>query len=139
MGKLGMVAEKWGGLRSKLTAGLDMTGSVYDRIKKIIGIVVMIFYHLRKVFLAIPVVYYAMKFASYNMEHLPQIVGINLQASGAFADTISREFAVMGPLGITAACLVLTLFSRKVVYPWAISVFTLIVPVLLLLSNRYPC
>lgn len=138
MGKLDMVAEKWGGFRSKLTAGLDMTGSVYDRIKRIIGIVVMIFYRLRKVFLAIPVVYYAIQLARYNMEHLPDVVGVNLMSNGAFADTISREMAVMGPLGVTAACLVMMFLSRKALYSWAVSLFTLALPVILLLSNLYP-
>lgn len=113
--------------------------SVWKKICNVIGGIVTWIYRLRGVFLAIPVAYAAIKLAIYNMENLPQIVGINLQASGAFSDTITREFAVMGPLGITAACLVLMLFSRKVVYPWAISVFTLIVPILLLFSNRYPC
>ncbi len=119
-------------------AKLDAMG-VVKKISHVVGVIVTWIYRLRGVLLAIPVVYAAVKLASYNMEHLPQIVGINLQASGAFADTITREFAVYGPLGVTAACLVLMLCSRKVMYPWAISVFTLILPVLLLLSNQYPC
>ena len=41
--------------------------------------------------------------------------------------------------GLLAACLLLMLCSRKAMYPWAISLFTLIVPILLLISNRYPC
>lgn len=113
--------------------------SVLKKIGRVIGVIVTWIYRLRGIFLAIPVAYAAVKLAMYNMENLPQIVGINLQASGAFADTISREFAVYGPLGVTAACLVLMLCSRKVMYPWAISIFTLILPVILLLSNRYPC
>lgn len=113
--------------------------SVLKKISNAIGLILTWIYRLRGVFLAIPVVYAALKLASYNMEHLPQIVGINLQSTGAFADTITREFAVYGPLGITAACLVLMLCSRKVMYPWAISVFTLVLPLLLLFSNRYPC
>ena len=113
-------------------------GSVLKTISNVIGGILTWIYRLRGIFLAIPVVYAALKLASYNMEHLPQIVGINLQASGAFADTISREFAVYGPLGVTAACLVLMLCSRKVMYPWAISVFTLALPLLLLISNLYP-
>ena len=28
--------------------------------------------------------------------------------------------------------------SRKAMYPWAISIFSLAIPILLLLSNRYP-
>ena len=115
------------------------TVSVLKKISDCIGLILTWIYRLRGVFLAIPVVYAALKLASYNMEHLPQIVGINLQSTGAFADTITREFAVYGPLGLTAACLVLTLCSRKVMYPWAVSVFTRVLPLLLLFSNRYPC
>ena len=66
------------------------------------------------------------------------MVGIDLMSNGAFAMTISRELAVTGPLVVTIACLVLMLISRKVLYPWAVSVFTLILPVVLLVSNIYP-
>lgn len=120
------------------TVKKENTG-ILKKAGRVIGVIITWIYRLRGVLLAIPVVYAAVKLASYNMEHLPQIVGINLQASGAFADTITREFAVYGPLGITAACLILMLCSRKVMYPWAISVFTLVIPVLLLISNQYPC
>ena len=138
MGKMEMVTDKVSGLRQKLSSAVNTTGSTYERIKSIMGIVVMIFYRLRKVFLAIPVVYYALKLAQYNMEHLPESVGINLQASGVFADTISRGTAVMGPLGLTGCCLILMLMSRKSLVPWAICMFTLILPILLLISNIYP-
>lgn len=111
----------------------------WKKFKKVIGIIVTWIYRLRGLFLAIPVVYAALEIAKYNWEHLPQVVGINLQSSGAFADYVTREMAVYGPLGLTAACLVLMLCSRKVMYPWAISILTLILPFLLLLSNRYPC
>lgn len=95
-------------------------------------------FRLRKLVLAAPVVYYALKLASYNMEHLPEQVGLNLQVSGEFAQTVSRQFAVMGPLGLTGACLILMFCSRKATYSWVISVFTLALPLLLLLSNTYP-
>ncbi len=95
-------------------------------------------FHLRKIVLALPVVYYALRLAAYNMEHLPEVVGINLQSSGAFAMTIARNVAVLGPLGLTAACLLLMFCSRKALYPWAVSIFTLALPLLLLLSNLYP-
>ena len=52
--------------------------------------------------------------------------------------TIVGALAVMGPLGLTAACLLLMFCSRKAMYPWAISIFTLALPVLLLVSNVYP-
>lgn len=95
-------------------------------------------FRLRKVVLAVPVVSVALKLASYNREHLPELVGINLQSSGEFTQMISRDMAVLGPLGLTVACLLLMFCSRKAMYPWAISIFTLALPVLLLISNIYP-
>lgn len=95
-------------------------------------------FRLRKVVLAVPVVSVALKLASYNREHLPELVGINLQSSGEFTQMISRDMAVLGPLGLTVACLLLMFCSRKAMYPWAISIFTLALPLLLLISNLYP-
>lgn len=138
MGKMNMLAEKWNTLRKDVTDNVETSGSVYTRVKSIIGVIVMVIYRLRKLVLALPVAYYALKLASYNMQNLPEVVGINLQSNGAFAETISRGMAVMGPLGITGACLVLMFCSRKALYPWAVSIFTLALPLLLLFSNQYP-
>ena len=65
-------------------------------------------------------------------------MGIDLQSTGEFAQTIGRELAVMGPLCLTLACLLLMFCSRKAMYAWAISIFTLTLPLLLLFSNTYP-
>ena len=107
-------------------------------VNRVINIIVLVIFRLRKIVLSIPVVYYALKLAAYNGEHLPEQVGLNLQATGEFAMTIGRSMAVMGPLALTLACLFLMFCSRKALYPWAISVFTLALPVLILVSNLYP-
>lgn len=138
MGNAGSFTEKWNGFRNSLSAAVNTTGSIYSKIKSVIGILVMCLYRLRKVFMAIPVVYYALKIAEYNMEHLPEKVGINLQSTGEFAELISRNMAVMGPLVLTGACLVMMFCSRKAMYPWAVSIFTLVLPLLILVSNIYP-
>ena len=138
MVKLDAVVDKWSGLKEKVSAWWNAGGSVYSKIKKVIGVIVMTLYRLRRFFLAAPVVYYALKLAKYNREHLPELVGVNLQSNGIFADFISRDTAVMYPLGITAACLVLMFFCRKPLWPWAVSLFTLALPILLLVSNMYP-
>lgn len=138
MGKLENFTAGWHKLRGDLKDEVQSTGSLWSKIKNVIGILIMCVYRLRAVFLAIPVGYYALKLAAYNAQHLPEEVGLNLQASGEFAMVISRELAVTGPLVITAACLVLMFASRKALYPWAISIFTLILPILLLISNLYP-
>lgn len=95
-------------------------------------------YRLRKPVMAAPVVYYALKLAAYNAEHLPELVGLNLQSDGTFMQMISRDLAVTGPLALTGGCLLLMFCSRKAMYSWAISVFTLVLPILLLVSNVYP-
>lgn len=118
--------------------GLARFKAVMAKTNSVINVIGMVLYRLRKVVLAAPVVYYALKLASQNMEKLPEVVGLNLQSTGEYAVTISRELAVMGPLGLTAGCLLMMFCSNKALYPWAISVFTLALPLLLLLSNVYP-
>lgn len=138
MGKLKEMTAGWNQVQADVTESLQSSDSVYTKIRRVLGILIMLVYRLRSVFLAIPVVYYALKLASYNADHLPEQVGLNLLSTGEFAMTISRELAVTGPLAVTAACLVLMMASRKALYPWAVSIFTLILPVLLLVSNLYP-
>ncbi len=107
-------------------------------INALINFIGMLLFRLRKLVLAAPVVYAAVKLALYNRQNLPEQVGINIQSTGEFAQMVARDTAVMGPLGLTAACLLLMFCSRKAMYPWAISVFTLVLPVLILVTNLYP-
>lgn len=111
---------------------------VIRKIQKVIGIIVKIIYHLRKVILAAPVVYYGLKLAAYNTMHLPDQVGVLLQSDGTFAMEFAKSMAVMGPMVITGGCLAMMFLARKALYPWAVSVFSLILPILLLISNLYP-
>lgn len=122
----------------KPQTGIAKTKAVIGKINRVINLIGLWLFRLRKFVLAAPVVYYALKLAAYNRTHLPEQVGINLQSTGEFAQYISRNMAVMGPLALTGGCLVLMFCSRKAMYSWAISVFTLALPLLLLLSNAYP-
>ncbi len=110
----------------------------YNQLKHMIGLIVTWIYHLRKVILAAPVIYFALRLAAYNTVNLPLSVGLLLQSDGTFAMQISRYTAVVGSLAITGGCLAMMFLSRKALYAWAISVFTLAIPVLLLISNLYP-
>ena len=111
---------------------------VIRKIQKVIGLIVSVLYHIRKVVLAVPVGYYALKLAAYNGSHLPETVGLLLQADGSFTLTFARSLAVMGPLAVTAGCLAMMFLSRKALYAWAVSVFSLALPILVLISNLYP-
>ena len=138
MEKLQTIKQKLNIFQKKDPVAEPENLSAWGKVKKVIGLIVTWIYRLRGLILAAPVAYAAIWLANYNMNHLPEPVGLNLQTTGEFATTVSLEMAVYGPLGLTLACLALMLCSRKVMYPWAISIFTLALPVLLLISNIYP-
>lgn len=110
---------------------------IYKKVEEVVSIIYRCIFKLRKVFLAIPVVYWAIKIAIANMQRLPEAVGINMQSTGEFALMVTRNYAVYGPLGVTLFCLILMFFSRKTIYPWVISIFTLVLPYLLYFTNMY--
>ena len=110
---------------------------VYKKIEEVISVIYRCIFRLRKIFMAVPVVYLAMQIAQKNMERLPEAVGLNLQSTGEYAVMVTREYAVYGPLGVTAFCLMLMFFSRKTLYPWVISIFTLALPYLIYFTNYY--
>lgn len=110
---------------------------VYKKVEEVISIIYRCIFKLRKVFMALPVVYLAIRIAAANLQRLPEAVGINMQSNGEFALMVTRNYAVYGPLGITGFCLLLMFFSRKTVYPWVISIFSLVLPYLLYVTNLY--
>ncbi len=101
-------------------------------------------YKLRSVFLAIPVLFVALILALRNIMRLPQAVTFSWAAMNDVGNlvfqnvTIDKALAVWGPFGITALCVVMVFLSRRVVYPWLISLFTLILPVVLYWVNIFP-
>ena len=94
-------------------------------------------YRLRSVILAIPVALGAVVLAIYNQAKLPAQVRIVLQASGEYAQMVGKGVAVLGPLAVTAVCLLMMFCSRKVLYPWLISLFSLALPIVILLTNTF--
>ena len=65
-------------------------------------------------------------------------VGLNLQATGDFAMTWNRPVAVLVPLLVTFGCILLTCFSKRPLFPWLVSIFTLAIPMLIWFINVYP-
>ncbi len=130
--------ENSGASVKRSETGFGKVKSTVSKANRIINLIGIWLYRLRKFVMAAPVIWYAVRLANYNREHLPEAVGINLQSTGEFAQTITRNMAVIGPLALTLSCLVLMFCSRKAMYSWAISIFTLVLPLLLLISNVYP-
>lgn len=127
MSKMDAINNKW----QQMQPGLQKTAAVLKGVWKWV-------YRLRSIILATPVAIGAVVLAIYNQANLPDMVGVDLQATGEYAQLVSREVAVLGPLAVTAVCLLLMFCSRKVLYPWLISVFSLALPVLLLITNIFP-
>lgn len=115
----------------------EKTCVIFGRIGNVIGLVCTWIFRLRRIFMAIPVVILAIRIASANMERLPEYVGLNLQSSGEFAMVVTRNYAVFGPLCVTGFCLFLMFCSRKTLFPWIISIFSLVLPYLIYLTNLY--
>ena len=99
-------------------------------------------FSLRSLVLAIPVAAAAIFLAVRNSVALPAAVSLdiaNIQEGRLIFQTVTvdRGLAVVVPLVITLLCLVLTFCSKRVVYPWLISIFSLVLPVALLLINSF--
>lgn len=114
------------------------TGKVFSVIRRVLQFVFTWLYRLRGVLLAIPVGMLAASEAMKNMERLPETVGLILLESGEYQYMVAREVAVMGPLAVTAVCLLLMFCSRKVLYPWLISLLTLVLPTVIWITNIFP-
>ncbi len=124
--------------KMKFSSAWEKTGKVLGKIGHVLQIVGSWIYKLRSVILAIPVIVCAICLAVRNTRILPEAVGINLQANGEYAMTVARNVAVMGPLAVTAVCLLMMFCSRRVLYPWLISVFSLVLPYLIWITNIFP-
>lgn len=91
-------------------------------------------FKLRSVALAIPVAAIAVILAVRNMAGLPDEIVLGF---GENLRTLSKSIAVLGPLALTALSLLMTFCSKRVVYPWIISLFTLVLPIVLHLTATF--
>lgn len=112
--------------------------SVTDPIENAVGKVGNVLYHLRKIILTIPVAMIGMRVFLYAKEKLPADVGLLLQENGTYKYMLDKNTALSCCLVVTGACLLLMYMSRKIVYPWIISLFSLVLPLFLVISNIFP-
>ena len=107
-------------------------------------------YRLRSLLLAAPIAAAALILAMDNRERLAPTLEItkityNPEAADALfglfelgSATISRDTAVFGPAMITAACLLMMMCSKRTLYPFMISVFSLCLPLVIWFFSIYP-
>lgn len=137
--------EKLNAFRDKLQAAWAKTepfrstvSRVCGKIGQVIHVIWKWIYRLRSIWLTVPVAILAVRLAIWNMSNLPKAVGIYLLSDGTYQWMVDRSAAVMGPLVVTGACLFLMFCSRRVIYPWLISIFTLALPILIYITNVFP-
>ena len=130
--------EKWNMLCNKVRPAAQRVRETGESVFYQLGRLWNYLLKFRKVFLAVPVGVMAVMLAIRNMAKLPVIVGLDLQADGEFAIQIIREIAVLGPMAITALCLLLMFISKRTLTPWLVSVFSLALPILILFINTFP-
>ena len=117
---------------------LQKTKAAFEKTGRVFSVIGKVLYHMRKLILAVPVVWLAVRLYGEAMERLPQTVGLLLQESGDYAYMLERETAAMGCMAVTAACLLMMFCSRRTLYPWLISLFSLVLPILLIVTNMLP-
>ena len=121
MNKFQELTAQWSEAYKKVKPGLNKTGEV-------LSLIGLWMWRLRKFLLAVPIVWLAIYLARLNYSLLPEMVGIDLQTTGEYARMITREAAVYGPMAVTAVCLLMMFLSRKTLYPWLISQFSMPLP-----------
>lgn len=92
----------------------------------------------KKIILAIPVGALSIILAMINLFKLPALVGIGLQADGTYSFQMIREVAVVAPMVVTVLCLMLMFASKRTLTPWMVSMLSLLLPVVLLITNTFP-
>ena len=118
----------------KKTQSKETWNKVWKTVQKIWHYVWM----FRAIIISVPVLICAIVQAFRNASNLPEKVGLNLQATGDFAMTWNRPVAVLVPLLVTFGCILLTCFSKRPLFPWLVSIFTLAIPMLIWFINVYP-
>ncbi len=130
--------EKWNTFWDGVRTTMAPVDNVLGKIGSVIGFVCRWIYNLRGLLISIPVAVAAWRLAEYNKANLPGEVGINMLSTGEFGTMVSLQDAVMVPLMVTGVTLLTVLLTRKPLIPWVISIFTLSVPLLLLMNNNLP-
>ena len=117
--------------------GWQKTKVVFDKTGRVLSVIGKVLYHMRKLFFAVPVVWLAVKMYAYAVEKLPNAVGLLLREDGGYLRYVDRDTAMMGCMAVTGVCLLMMFLSRRTLYPWLIIMFSLVLPILLIVTNTF--
>ncbi len=147
MNRFDQMGERWYQFREKMRPAGEKTGRFFKRLGEDIATIIRYMYKLRAIILCAPVAAVAVVLASINTRLLPEAVsflmpGIEIGAEDALFGflvfdqiQVDKGGAIISCLILTLICLGLTLLSKRTLYPWLISVFTLVMPLFLRVTN----
>lgn len=131
------IEEKWEAFCAKTAPARKKLRKFFRRVGRVLRTVWIYVHKFRGILASIPVAVAAVWLAIRNMELLPENVGINLLADGDYALMVVRPVAVLVPALLTLVCIFLTACSKRTLFPWMVSVISLLVPLLLWVTNMY--
>ncbi|MBR0446287.1 MAG: hypothetical protein IIX23_03215 [Oscillospiraceae bacterium] len=99
-------------------------------------------YKFRSLFMAIPVVACSINLALVSAAKLPSKLMLSIPAVQERELVLKlvemdKTTAIFVPVLITAVCLLLMFCSRRQLFPWLISIFSLILPVTLIVAGMF--
>ena len=95
------VVVKWNAFCEACKPAAEAAGRILKAIGNVLATIWKYIVKLRKIFLAIPVIWGAIVLALRNLKELPETVGILLEADGTFSFQLARLPAALLPLVLT--------------------------------------
>ncbi len=132
------IQDKWNAMAEKSKPAREKCGKKCKTVKKKLHKFFSTVYRFRGVILASIVVLFSIVLAIMSGSMLPDQVGIDLQSDGSFSMMVPKLVAILFPMLITLVSLLFVLVSKRTLYPFLISMFTLTIPMLILLTNVFP-
>ena len=142
--------EKWYRFVDAVSPFCDGVRRVFSSIASVLGKLWKYIFWFRSVVLGAPLATAAVILTAQNSNRLPDVLQITRvtidpeseQALFGFfvliQQYVSREVAVTVPLIATSACIVMMLFSKRVLYPFMIGLLTLLLPPVLYYFTIFP-
>lgn len=135
--------EKWAAFVKKTEPARNKAGRIIGTTARVFRGIGKWIYRLRGILLAIPVGVVAVMLAMRNLRDLPAYVAVTVpkiqeNALVLSSELISRGWAVNIPVVVTGGCILMMLLSRRVTYPFLISVFTLVLPIVVRVITILP-
>ena len=142
--------EKWYRFVDKVSPFFEAVSRVFRAIGRTFRDLWKYVFWFRSIVLGAPMAAAAIIVAVQSARRLPETVNyikltVDTQAANALfglfvmtQETITRNQAVVIPMALTALCIVLMIFSKRMLYPFMIGLLTLVLPYIIYFFTIFP-